>query len=85
MDSLLIELDRLENISEIIISKGLTTALEGAKITLEWVLNLHERGRAKQIREIRHKLSEKDRFDIIGRQRYEELKKLRDLKNESKV
>ena len=77
MDSLLIELDRLENISEIIVQKNLTTAREGAILTLEWVLNLHEKGRKAQVTELRHKLSRKDRTDIIGRQRYEELKALR--------
>lgn len=79
MDSLLIELDRLDNVSQIIIQKNLTTALEGAKIALEWVLNLHEDGRDAQVREIRHKLSNAQRQEIIGRQRYEELKELREL------
>jgi ParB/RepB/Spo0J family partition protein len=79
MDSMLIELDRLSNVSEIIVQKNLTTALEGARIALEWVLNLHDEGREAQVRELRHKLSSKDRQDIIGRQRYEELKQLREL------
>jgi hypothetical protein len=79
MDSLLIELDRLDNVSQIIIQRNLTTALEGAKIALEWVLNLHEGGREAQVREIRHKLSNTQRQEIIGRQRYEELKELREL------
>jgi hypothetical protein len=79
MDSLLIELDRLENVGEIIVQKNLTSALEGARITLEWVLNLHDKGRNRQVNELRHKLSNQDRTDIIGRQRYEELKQLREL------
>lgn len=79
MDSLLIELDRLDNVSQIIIQNNLTTALEGAKIALEWVLNLHDDGRESQVREIRHKLSNADRREIIGRQRYEELKELQEL------
>ena len=79
MDSMLIELDRLQNVSQIIVQKGLTTALEGARITLEWVLNLHEEGRYQQVKEIRHKLSSKDRQDILRRMRYEELAELREL------
>ena len=81
MDSLLIELDRLENVGEIIVQKNLTSALEGARITLEWVLNLHDKGRNRQVNELRHKLSGQDRQDIIGRQRYEELKQLREITN----
>lgn len=79
MDSLLIELDRLENVSQIIVQKNLTTALEGARIALEWVLNLHDAGREAQVREVRHKLNAQERQEIIGRQRYEELKQLQEL------
>lgn len=84
MDSMLIELDRLQNIGQIIVQKGLTTALEGARITLEWVLNLHDEGRQAQLKELRHKLSFKDRQDIIGRRRYEELKEMRELEEEKR-
>lgn len=79
MDSLLIELDRMENTSQIIVQNNLTTAIEGAKVALEWVLNLHEEGRKGQIREIRHKLTNTNRQEIIGRQRYEELKQIQEL------
>ena len=79
MDSLLMELDRMHNISEIITRKGLTTAYEGAIITLQWVLNLHEEGRQNQVKELRHQLTGKDRLAIIARQRFEELKEIRKL------
>lgn len=82
MDSMLIELDRMENIGQIIVQRNLTTAIEGARVALEWVLNLHPEGRNKQIKEVRHRLSDSDRREIIGRQRYEELKHLRELKDE---
>ena len=84
MDSLLIELDRLENVGEIIVQKNLTTALEGARIALEWALNLHDKGRQAQVKELRHRLSSKDRLDILGRRRYEELKQLKDEFKEAK-
>lgn len=80
MDSMLMELDRLDNISQIIVQKGLTTALDGARIALEWVLNLHDQGRTAQVKEVRHKLSDQDRREIIGRRRYEELEQLRQMK-----
>lgn len=79
MDSLLMELDRMENISQIIVKKNLTSALEGAKIALEWVLNLHDEGREAQVKELRHKLKYNDRREIIGRQRYEELKQIKEM------
>lgn len=79
MDSLLIELDRMHNLSEIITKKGLTTAYEGCIITLQWVLNLHDEGRLQQVKEIRHKLTGTDRLAIIAKQRFEELKEIREL------
>lgn len=84
MDSMLIELDRLQNVGQIIVKKGLTTALEGARIALEWVLNLHEEGRQAQVKEIRHKLSSTERQAVIGKQRYEELKQLRELSEQKR-
>lgn len=84
MDSMLIELDRLENLSQIIVQRGLTTALEGGKMALEWVLNLHEEGRNQQIKELRHKLNRSDRQEILGRQRYEELKQISELREQRK-
>jgi len=77
MDSLLMELDSLTEVSQIIVQKALTSPLQGAKAMLEWVLNLHEAGREQRATELRHKLSSKERVEIIGRQRYEELKQLR--------
>lgn len=77
MDSLLMELDSLSEVSQIIVQKALSTPLQGAKAMLEWVLNLHEAGRERQAKEVRHKLSDKERMEIIGRQRYEHLTKLR--------
>ena len=82
MDSILIELDRLEEISEIIVREGLTSALEGAKVAIEWVLQLHRKGREHQVHEQRFRLSDKERLDIIGKQRYDELKEMRRLKEE---
>ena len=82
MDALLLELDKMSNISEIIVRKGLTTAYEGAIIALQWVLNLDEDNRKKQLEEVRHKLNNKERLEIIGRQRYEELKEMRKLREE---
>lgn len=82
MDSLLMELDRMDNISQIIVKKGLTSAIEGARVTLEWVLNLHDSGRQEQVKEVRHRLSQKERMEILGRQRYEELEELRKLREE---
>lgn len=79
MDSLLIELDRMHNISQIITKKGLTTAYEGAIITLQWVMNLHDEGRQQQVKELRHQLTGKERLAIIARQRFEELKTIREL------
>lgn len=77
MDSLLMELDSLTEISQIIVQNVLTTPLQGAKAMLEWVLNLHEAGRERQATEVRHKLTGRQRNDIIGRQKYEELNALR--------
>ncbi len=79
MDTLLIELDRMTNISGIITKKGLTTAYEGAIITLQWVLNLHDEGRQQQVKELRHQLTGKERLAIIARQRFDELKTIREL------
>lgn len=77
MDTLLMELDSLTEISQIIIQKALTSPLQGAKAMLEWVLNLHEAAREKTATETRHQLSPRQRVEIIGRQRYEELKQMR--------
>lgn len=85
MDSMLIELDRLEEISQIIVSRGLTTAYEGAKLAIEWALNLHQAGRERQVSEKRFQLSDDERREIIGKQRYEELKQLRMLREERNV
>ena len=82
MDSMLIELDRLDEISQIIVSRGLTTAYEGAILAIEWALNLHEEGRYQQVQEKRFQLSDQQRIDIIGRQKYEELKEIRQLREE---
>jgi len=79
-DSLLKELDSLNNVAQLIVQNDLTTALEGARVTLEWVLNLHDQGRVDQVKEMRHKLSYDERRDIIGRRRYEELSEMRKLK-----
>lgn len=78
MDSMLIELDTLEEISQIIVQKALTTPLQGAKAMLEWILNLDDAGRENQLREARFQLSHDERREILGRQRYEELKALRE-------
>lgn len=83
MDTMLIELDRMHNLTQIIVQKNLTTAIEGAKIALEWVLNLHDEGRSRQVKELRHVLSNQQRLEILGRQRYDELKELKDLKQET--
>lgn len=82
MDALLLELDQMSNISEIILRKNLTTAYEGAIIALQWVLNLDEDNRKKQLEEVRHRLNNKERLEIIGRQRYAELKEMRKLREE---
>ena len=82
IDNILIELDRLEHISEQILKKNLTNATEGAILALEWVLNLHEAGRKKRIDDSKHKLNSKERVDIIGRRRYEELGQLRKLREQ---
>ncbi len=82
MDSMLIELDRLDEISQIIVARGLTNAYEGAILAIEWALNLHEEGRHKQVQEKRFQLSDQQRIDIIGRQRYEELNEIRRLREE---
>jgi len=81
MDECLIELDRLDNISGLIVKNNLTSAREGAIIALEWVLHLDEEGRQRQVREMRHKLTSDDRTEIIGRRRYQELKELEALKD----
>lgn len=73
MDTMLIELDRLENISETIIKKNLKTPLEGGKAMLEWVLNLHHEGRQNQVKEYKHLLTGKKRRDIVANQRYAEI------------
>ncbi len=70
----------MEELSQIIVQRGLTTALEGAKIALEWALNLHETGRNRQVSDKRFLLKEEERREIIGKQRYEELKELRKLR-----
>ncbi len=77
MDSLLMELDSLTEVSQIIVQKALTTPLQGAKAMLEWVLNLHEAAREKRATEVRHLLTNRERIEIIGRQRYEELTQMR--------
>ncbi len=82
MDSMLIELDRLDEISQIIVTRGLTNAYEGAILAIEWALNLHEEGRYKQVQEKRFQLSDQQRIDIIGRQKYEELDEIRRLREE---
>ena len=83
MDSMLIELDRMDNISEIIVRNNLTTAIEGAKVALEWALHLHAKGRELQMRELRFKLSKNDRLEILRRQRYEELKEIEEMTKEN--
>ena len=82
MDSMLIELDRLEELSQIIVQRGLTTALEGAKIAIEWALNLHETGRDRQVADKRFLLDGEQRREIVGKQRYEQLKEMRLLREE---
>jgi ParB family chromosome partitioning protein len=82
MDSMLMELDRLDEISQIIVGRGLTTAYEGAILAIEWTLNLHEEGRYQQVQEKRFQLSDQQRIDIVGRQQYEELREIRRLREE---
>lgn len=82
MDSMLMELDRLDEISQIIVSRGLTNAYEGAILAIEWALNLHEEGRHLQVQEKRFQLSDQQRIDILGRQKYEELKEIRQMREE---
>ena len=82
LDSMLIELDRLDIISQIIVSKGLTTAYEGAKAAIEWAVNLHEQGRKRQVHDKRFILNHEERRELIGRQRYEELEEIRSLREE---
>lgn len=82
MDSMLMELDRLDEISQIIVSRGLTSAYEGAILAIEWSLNLHEEGRYQQVQEKRFQLSDQQRIDIIGRKKYEELKEIRKMREE---
>ena len=82
MDSLLIELDRMEEISQIIVKRNLTTALEGAKVAIEWALNLHETGRQRQVSDKRFLLKDDQRREIIGKQRYDELTEMRKLREE---
>lgn len=76
MDNLVIELDTMENASKLILNSNAQTAIEGAKLMLEWVLNLHEGGIKKRIEKHKKKISYKETIDIIRRQRYEELEKL---------
>lgn len=82
MDNILKELDRLDYISEVIVRKNLTTATEGAIIALEWVLHLHEEGRIVRLEEYKDRMSNKERIELIGRRRYEELNELRRLREE---
>ena len=62
------------------LNNTLQTPLEGGKAMLEWVLHLHEEGRKDRLQEVRHQLSRDDRREVVRRQRYEELKTLRDLR-----
>jgi len=84
MDELLIELDNLSEIPQIIIKKGLTNATDIVRITLEWVLNLHEDARKGQVREARYLLSAEDRRKIIRRQNYVESEEIAELRKEQK-
>jgi len=82
MDDLLTELDTLENVSQLIVSEGAETAQQGAKLMLEWVLNLHKEERIEKVRKTQTHLSRRQRLEIIGRQRYEELEELRRMREE---
>jgi len=80
MDSLLIELDRLSNVSQIIVQENAETPLDGAKCALKWALNLHDESINKKVREVRRLLSDKERFEILGKYRSQELEELRQLR-----
>jgi ParB/RepB/Spo0J family partition protein len=82
MDEMLMELDKMANISQIIVQNNLTSAREGARIALEWVLRLDKDSRNRQVTEIRHKLTNDERAEVIGRRRYEQLKELEQLRND---
>lgn len=74
MDSLVIELDTMATASDLITRHNAQTAIEGAKLILEWVLNLHDTGREERVKRARNTLTEK--LEIIRRQQYEELNNL---------
>jgi len=80
MDTMLIELDNLENVTQIIVKEALETPLEGAKAALEWVLHLHEQGRDRQVEDKRRQLSHDQRNELLGRQQYAHLIELRELR-----
>lgn len=82
MDDLLTELDTLENVSQLIVKDGAETAQQGAKLMLEWVLNLHDASRIETVRRVKTILSRNQRLEIIGRQRYAELDELRKMREE---
>lgn len=82
IDLTLIELDSGIELAQIIVREGLTTAQEGAKAALEWVLHLDLTGREGQVTKQHKRLTQKDRTRIIGEQRYEELTELRRMREE---
>lgn len=82
LDLALIELDGGVELAQIIVREGLTTAREGAKAALEWVLHLDLGGRETQVKQKHKRLTQKDRTRIIGEQRYEELTELRRMREE---
>lgn len=82
LDLALIELDNGIELAQIIVREGLTTAREGAKAALEWVMHLDLKGRADQVIKKHKRLTQNDRTRIIGEQRYEELTELRKMREE---
>ena len=74
MDKLVIELDTMKHVSQLIMEANAQSAMEGAKLMLEWVLNLDKHSREHRTAQRQLLNNRFERLDIIRRQNYEELK-----------
>lgn len=71
MNTLLNELDSLENVSQLITETNAQTAIEGAKLMIEFVLSMDALTRENRVKKGKS-LSRLERLELIRRQRYKE-------------